>query len=374
MPLKITSADLRGSAKSALSSVPGRDTNRAEDRDFAWDRFRSAAAQAILADPDVLLYLKLRKMKGMVRPIAEIHGLLCTAVMLTELTVRPEDIGVSADPPDTSRIRTLLSAGDRTSLTALQGAVASAFRDEVRREVRRGYARPQNAPQSLYLVLQEITRRARSLYPVGVEVKNLIADLKSVLQETAEAPVRDRALLALEERQGLDRVFAVSSSVGALRAMRASPALDPILAGQHRQGATAISSLLQALRGLLEARKVASSRGEAAREVAFYGEIAAMIAPLTAEASRAFGLLFLDEPDDAMQILEEIRGLEVAASSTTRATANQLLESCAAEGFDSMYRELEMGYPVRLSARGFLSATRVGAISEVTGDLTYRSG
>lgn len=374
MPLKLTSADLQRSAKAALSPVPGRNTNRAEDRDFAWDRFRSAAAQAILADPDVLLYLKLRKMKGLARPIAELHGLLCTAVMLTELVVRPEDIGVSTDPPDTSRIRTLLSAGDRTNLTALQGAVASTFRDEVRREVRRGYARPQDAAGSLPLILQEVTRRANRLFDVAVETKNQIADLRSVLRGAAAKSIRERALTSLDEREGLDRVLAVSSAVGALRVLDDEPARDPVLAGQHRVGAAAMRNLLGALQGLLEVRKVASSRAEAAREVAFYGGIATMIAPLTAEASRAFGLLFLDEPDDALQLLEEIRGLDVVASSTTRATAHQLLDSCAAEGFDSMYRELEMGYPVRLSARGFLSATRVGAISEVTGDLTYRSG
>jgi|SaaInlStandDraft_5_1057022.scaffolds.fasta_scaffold00033_12 hypothetical protein len=372
MPLKLSDADLQRSAKSALSPVPPSGASRAEDREFAWDRFRASAAQAVLSDPDTMLYLKLRKMRGLVRPAAEMHGLLCTAVMLTELAVRPADVGVSDAPSDVSQIEAVLSRGTTPDLAALQAATAAAFRDEVKREVRKGYARPSDAGASLSVVVQEIVRRAEDLYEICVQVKSRIPDHRAILLATAAGPVKDRALLALSERDGLDRVLAVSNAVGALQALQADPPTQ-VLLSRHAAAGAHMATLMRALSGLLRPRKLAASRAEAAREVAFYGESASLISSLTPEASRAFGLLFLDTPD-SVDTLGSLREISLEAAAGTVSSAQQLLKSCAAEGFDAAYRDLEMGNPLRLVRSGFLSGTRVGSISAVTGDLTYRSG
>lgn len=372
MPVKLTAEDIQQSVTTALSTVPSGDNSKSGGREFAWERFRSSSAQAVLADPDILLYLKLRKMRSLVRPLAEVHGLLCTAIMYTEYTVRPDDVGAPDTPVDTTQVEAALTTGTVPNLRALRTATAAAFKDEVKREVRQGHANLSNVGLLLPSILSDITRRARDLYKICVAAKRTIPDLRPILLVTAAAPVRDRAMVALTEREGLDRVLALSGAVGALELLDSPPA-ELQLAAQHKESSKLMVSAMRALAGVLETRKVASSRAEAAREIAFYGKLASQFAPLTSEATRAFGLLSLDTPEES-SLIEDLREVPVEAEAATQAAALQMLSSCAAEGFDTALRQLEVGSPLTLSNSGFLSATRVGAIAEVTGDITYRSG
>jgi hypothetical protein len=370
MPFKISAEALRKSAKGALSPVPPPGGSRSDDRQYAWDRFRSGAAQACLADPDILPYLKLRKLRSLSRPLAELHGLICTAMELTEFVARPT-IEETTPPANPSRVAAALSA-PKLDLPSLKASIAGTFRDEVRREVSRGFVSPADAHTSLPLILREIPRRARLLFESLVLVDTEIADLRSVLLPAATLPILERAQRDLEERTGVDRILALSSAVGALEMLERTPAVSEEIRTAYRGASKTASRLIEVLGEVIHLRRVAASRPMAASDVAWWGARAAVIAPLSVGARRAIGLLSLSPPLPGT-LLEAVRATPVEAAAATKAAAAQLLSSCAAEGFDSVLRDLESGYPVSLLAGGFLSATRVGQIAEVAGDLTYKN-
>jgi hypothetical protein len=294
-------------------------------------------------------------------------------MVLTELVVRPADVGVPLGPPDTRQVRNVLTAGATLNLGALRTAISGAFRDEVRREVRKGRATPADAATTLPLVLREIAQRAGELHDASVLVKGLIPDLRLLLLPTATTPVVARAQRDLEERVGLDRVLALSSAVGALDALGQITSPTASVLQAHRAAAVSAEALQAVVGELLQEKHAARSRTEAARDVASLGRSASRLARLTEDARRAVGLLSLEYPTPGT-VLEDIRTVSVEVGAATKATADQLLKMCAAEGFDAALKGLEYGHPVTLTRKLFTEATRIGEVASVTGDLTYKHG
>jgi len=186
-----------------------------EERRQRWDDVRSTCAQALLAQPDILLVLKCRNRNSLLSEVSALHGLLCR---LAELIQEVVDFVPTSVTTDTSVPLSLIEKkfrGDTVSLDLIRKAVGQSLASEAKAGIRGKRLLERPTEEQVESLLTESRRRLAAIKDRTAAV--LQAEVLSQgLVETAQRPVLQKLHQALGMPPGPQRILEVSKSVGAL--------------------------------------------------------------------------------------------------------------------------------------------------------------
>lgn len=199
----------------AVGIQPGTAFIGFEERKRKWDTARSACAQALVAEPQILLYFKCKNRNPILSEIAQIHALLCKAIELVQELI---DFVPGPPPGDTRQARTMIERtlqGDPVPAATVAKEVAAVLQAEVRGSVVGKRLREAPSLTGIAALVREISRKITA-------VKRRIADVLSAevindgVRELATRPVLQKLHQALASEPGPQRVIDCAASLGAL--------------------------------------------------------------------------------------------------------------------------------------------------------------
>lgn len=199
----------------AVKTQPGAAVVGFEERKRKWDSARSACAQALVAEPQILLYFKCKNRNPILSELAQLHAILCKIIELVQEVV---DFVPGPVPGDTSSAREMIERtlqGDPVPIPTLLREVTAALQPEVKGAVVNKRLREAPSLSGINALLAEVSRRLTSL-------KRRVSDVLSAevinegVQELARRPVLQKLHQALGSEPGPQRVIDCVSSLGAL--------------------------------------------------------------------------------------------------------------------------------------------------------------
>jgi len=222
-----------------------------DERVHRWNHMRALVVQALIADPDILLYFKCVSSKLLARELAEFHGILCAIVEGVQELIDTVSVKVKVSSTDTAQ--SLISrslAGEDISIALLQKEVAKVVRDEATAGIRNKRRNTVTSVDAIEALLVEARRRDTLL-------KQHIASILSAevltrgLTQVAEIPVLQKLSQTLSSEPSFSRALEASSSIGALTFCRRKISLRnkieesqevPVSFSSLRSGSTVILS------------------------------------------------------------------------------------------------------------------------------------
>jgi hypothetical protein len=186
-----------------------------EERKRKWDFVRTACAQALVADPQILLYFKCKNRNPILSEIAQIHALLCKLIELVQESV---DFVPSAATTNTAQIQSRIERilqGESTFSSTFSNEVAATLQTEVKGSVVNKRLRERPTQKTINALILEISRRLGSVKRRITDV--LLAEvINDGVRELARRPILQKLHQALGRDPGPQRVVDCALSLGAL--------------------------------------------------------------------------------------------------------------------------------------------------------------